>query len=141
MLLRQRESLLNDLAEAIDGADNMVGREDGDHGVWIVAADHRRAQTNGIERVAARRLAEELRRLQTRYCGQDRLGMFFARADIAALGRHEPFEPLVGDFQQAFAFDKRDELFRQGLAAHRPQPRARTAGENQCVSHNALLRA
>ena len=60
MVLRHFESLGDDLLEAIDGADEMVGREDGDHRVRVVPGDHGRPETDGIERVAAGRLAEEL---------------------------------------------------------------------------------
>ena len=59
-LLGHFESLGDDLLEAIDGADEMVGREDGDHRVRVVLGDHGRAETDGVDRVAAGRLAEEL---------------------------------------------------------------------------------
>ena len=113
----------------------MVGREDGDHRVRVVPGDHGRTETDRIDRVAAGRLAEELLRGQPGNGVEDHLGMLLAGADKAALGGNEPFQPLVGDLQKALAGNEGDELLRQGSAAHRPQSRARAAGNDQCVSH------
>ena len=59
MAFRDFESLGDDLLEAIDGVDEVVGREDGDHRLRVVFGNHGRAKTDSVHRVAAGRLAEE----------------------------------------------------------------------------------
>ena len=70
--------------------------------------------------------------LQTRHGGENRLGVLVAGADVASLRRHEPVEPLLGDFQQALAFDERNELL--GRAS-------RLIGQSRVPEPPAMIRA
>ena len=133
--LDQFKALGDDPLKLGPGFDEMVGREDADHGLGILGGQHGRAQAHRVERIAAHRLAEELRALQAGKRRQDRLPMLLSGTDIAIPGGDHPFEPLEGDRQQALAAEERNQLLGQLGTAHGPQPRARPARDNQCITH------
>jgi len=135
LVLGQGKALLHDRSELILGGDQVVGGEHGDHRGGVQLADHRGGQRYGVERVAAHRLGDVVRLGKARQRFEHRGLVTRAGTDVPLLGRDQALEPLERNLQQRPAGDEGNQLFGLFRTAHRPQPRARTARHNQCVSH------
>ena len=134
--LDQRIAGADDRLEPVDRLDDVVGREDADHRLRVAPGEHRRAEADGVERVAPARLAEELLRAKPgqRPCGWPR------RAIAPAQTKHRSGGSSPSSRSTAISSRLRppingNQLFGQRGAAHGPQPRARTAGDNHGISH------
>ena len=135
MLLGQPETVVHNLQELAHRLDDMVGGEHRDHRIRVAGRDGGGGESDGVERVAPGGFAEKLLGGKPVERGGDGLRMAQARADVAVFCGDKTLQPVEGELEQTFSADERDELFWQLGAAHRPQPRARTASNNQRVSH------
>ena len=122
VLLHQRVPVGHNALEFINGLDQVVGGEDGDHRLGVAPGNHRRAVPGDVDGVAADRLPQVAIITPSRQRAQDRFALRLARADVPPLGRNQPFQARSGAFQQAAAANERDQLLGQRVPAHGPEP-------------------
>ncbi len=83
--------------ESGDRLDDVVGGDDGHHGVFVFGEEDTGGEADGVGGVAADGLAEEIVLGQLGEIFEHAIAMGGGGADVDALGREEAAEALVGE--------------------------------------------
>ena len=123
------------LRERLTRADDVVRGEHGHRAVRIAAGQQVGGEADRVRGVAADRLPDQIR---PRNVGQrigDLIDVVGGGDDPGVFGFEQPLEPLAGQFDQRGPVKQPQQLLGPQPPAQGPQPRSRSPGHDDGVSH------